>query len=173
MWAYYKLCFWVSHLILLELPIDQQCRLFFNLFSNSMSHSIVWIQALVETCITVFIINILFSMSAEGSTVRVTGKKKQSVQEWTLDFIILDDVLDIHFRHIFTVRVRNLLFFLCCCWRGLRLLLLFFLFDKIRRSNYFLQMFQIDYLRPSRLYTSSSSSSSEPLSSLSERGATS
>lgn len=54
------------YLILLELPIDQKCRLFFNFLSNSMRHSIVGIQAFVETCIAVLIIYILFSMSVRG-----------------------------------------------------------------------------------------------------------
>lgn len=53
----------VVYLVLLELPIDQQCGLFIHFLSDSMSHSVVGLQASVETCIAVLIIYILLGMS--------------------------------------------------------------------------------------------------------------
>lgn len=55
--------FLVVYLVLLKLPIDQQCGLFVHFLSDSMSHSVVGLQASVETGITVLIIYILLGVS--------------------------------------------------------------------------------------------------------------
>lgn len=55
--------FWFVYLVLLELPIDQQCGLFVHFLSDSMSHGVVGLQASVETCIPVLIIYILLGVS--------------------------------------------------------------------------------------------------------------
>lgn len=46
---------------------------------------------------------------------------------WLRDSILLDDVTDIHFRYIFTVRVRDLLLVLRWSWRRLMLIVIFVL----------------------------------------------
>lgn len=55
--------FLVLYLVLFELPIDQQRRLFINFLSDGMSHSIVRLQTSVETGITILIIYILLGVS--------------------------------------------------------------------------------------------------------------
>lgn len=57
----------VVYLVLLELPVDQQRRLFVHFLSDSVSHSIVGLQASVETCVAVLIVNILFGVSGEST----------------------------------------------------------------------------------------------------------
>lgn len=49
--------------------------------------------------------------------------------------ILLDDVPDIYFRYVFTVRVRNLLLLLCWSCRGMRLLIIVLLIKKKKRGG--------------------------------------
>lgn len=111
----------VVYLVLLELPINQQCGLFVHFFSDSMSYGIVGLQASVETGIAVLIVHILLGMSrgrrGEKNTLRLVGWTKNSNDKNWLSTklrrsVLLNDVPDIHFRHVFTVRVRDLLLLL-------------------------------------------------------------
>lgn len=55
------------YLVLLELSINQQWGLFVHFLSDSMSHSIVGLQASIETCVTVLIVYILLGVSGGSS----------------------------------------------------------------------------------------------------------
>lgn len=144
------------YLVLLELPIDQQSGLFVHFLGDCVSHSVVGLQASVETCITVLVIDILLGVSGgwggyntsnqlglqgrgnirqENECLNMHDKTVISLviietincQQNPRGCILLNDVPDIHFRYFFAVRVGNFLRILRWSRRGLRLLLLFLL----------------------------------------------
>lgn len=69
---------WVVYLVLLELPIDQQCGLFVNFLSDGVSHGIVGLQASVETCVAVLIIDILLGVSGGRRDNILLNKQKKT-----------------------------------------------------------------------------------------------
>lgn len=105
-----------SYLILLELPVDQQRGLLVHFLSHSVGHGIVRLQASIETGISVLIVHILLGVSGTGEVkegedgqldqVKInngeTGKPGDTEN-------LLNDVTDVHFRHVLAVGVGNLL----------------------------------------------------------------
>lgn len=101
---------WVVYLVLLELPIHQQCGLFVNFLSDGVSHGIVWLQASVETCVTVLIVNILLGVSGGRREDNFFFLKKQkkttSMQKYRGQyklsdvgiFVLLHHDLSCHFK---------------------------------------------------------------------------
>lgn len=50
-------------------------------------------------------------------------------------YILLNDVLDVHFRYVFAVRVRDLLLVVCSSCRMLRLLIIVILTEKTNKRE--------------------------------------
>lgn len=51
------------YLVLLELPVDQQCGLFVHFLCDGVSHGVVRLQASVEACAAVLVVYVLLGVS--------------------------------------------------------------------------------------------------------------
>lgn len=153
----------VAHLILLELSVHQQRGLLLHLLGDGVSHGVIGLEPPGERRTAVFIVHILFSISADKAHVSVQASPGQRSPGVHVAQHSLNDVTHVHLGHVLTVGVCDLLLVLHGSRRWLGLLLL--LLRKSESAS--------TRLRSQGFKGPTSSSSSSSLSSLSERGATS
>lgn len=128
------------YLVLFEYSVHQQGRLSIHLLSDSVSHGVVRLQAASEGGATVFVVDVLLSVTVRDivELISMSSTHNTRLTECCTEkinilqrksgriFYSLNDVTDIHLRNIFAVRIRDLLFLL----RMLRLFIIFLLYRE-------------------------------------------
>lgn len=112
-----------SHLILLQLSVDQQGGLLVHFLSHSVGHCVVRLQASVETGVAVLVVHVLLGVPERGGDGETRGEDRRG-EDGQSDQVksnnsktekpgdadnSLNDVTDVHFRHVLAVGVRDLL----------------------------------------------------------------
>lgn len=105
----------VAHLILFELSVHQQRGLLLHLLRDGVSHSVVRLEPPGERRAAVFIIHVLFSISADRAHVSRQASPGPREPGVHVALCSLNDVSHVHLGHVLAVGVRDLLLVLHRC----------------------------------------------------------